>query len=38
MREDEYSEFKKTTVELNEAMISISSILKKHKWEQYNFD
>ena len=30
MREDEYTEFKKTTGELNEAMISISSILNKH--------
>lgn len=30
MREDEYTEFKKTTNELNEAMISISSILNKH--------
>ena len=31
MREDEYTEFKKTTGELNEAMISISSILNKHR-------
>ncbi len=30
MREDEYNEFKKTTSELNEAMVSISSILNKH--------
>ena len=29
MREDEYTEFKKTTGELNEAMVSISSILNK---------
>lgn len=29
-REDEMNEFKKTTAELNEAMISISSILNKH--------
>ncbi len=29
-REDERNEFKKTTGELNEAMISISSILNKH--------
>ena len=29
-REDERNEFKKTTSELNEAMISISSILNKH--------
>lgn len=31
MREDEYTEFKRTTGELNEAMISISSILNKHR-------
>ena len=31
MREDEYIEFKKTTGELNEAMVSISSILNKHR-------
>ena len=31
MREDEYTEFKKTTGELNEAMVSISSILNKHR-------
>ena len=30
LREDEMNEFKKTTGELNEAMISISSILNKH--------
>lgn len=30
MREDEYTEFKKTTGELNEAMISVSSMLNKH--------
>lgn len=30
LREDEFNEFKKTTGELNEAMISISSILNKH--------
>lgn len=30
LREDETNEFKKTTSELNEAMISISSILNKH--------
>ncbi len=30
MRENEYTEFKKTTGELNEAMIFISSILNKH--------
>ena len=30
MREDEYTEFKKTTGELNEAMVSISGILNKH--------
>ncbi|MCC8045978.1 MAG: ATP-binding protein, partial [Clostridiales bacterium] len=29
-REDETNEFKKTTGEINEAMISISSILNKH--------
>jgi ATP-dependent DNA helicase RecG len=29
-REDETNEFKKSTSELNEAMISISSILNKH--------
>ena len=31
MREDEYTEFKKTTAELNDAMISVSSILNKHR-------
>ena len=31
MRENEYTEFKKTTGELNEAMVSISSILNKHR-------
>ncbi|MBR3154616.1 MAG: putative DNA binding domain-containing protein [Lachnospiraceae bacterium] len=31
MREDEYTEYKKTTGELNEAMVSISSILNKHR-------
>ena len=31
MREDEFQEFKKTTKELNEAMISISAMLNKHK-------
>jgi ATP-dependent DNA helicase RecG len=31
MREDEYTEFKQTTAELNEAMISISSMLNKHR-------
>lgn len=31
MREDEYTEFKKTTGELNEGMVSISSILNKHR-------
>lgn len=31
MREDEYIEFKKTTGELNEAMVSIASILNKHR-------
>jgi ATP-dependent DNA helicase RecG len=30
-REDEFNEYKKTTGELNEGMISISSILNKHK-------
>ena len=30
LREDEFNEFKKTTGEVNEAMISISSILNKH--------
>ena len=30
LREDEQTEFKKTTGELNEAMLSISSILNKH--------
>ena len=30
LREDEMNEFKKTTGELNEAMISISVILNKH--------
>lgn len=30
LREDEMNEFKKTTGELNEAMVSISSILNKH--------
>lgn len=29
-REDEFNEFKRTTSEINEAMISISSILNKH--------
>lgn len=37
MREDEYNEFKKTTGELNEAMISISSILNKHCHGQIYF-
>ena len=31
MREDEHREFKKTTGELNEAMVSVSAILNKHK-------
>lgn len=31
MREDELNEFKRTTGELNEAMISISSMLNKHR-------
>ena len=31
MREDEFTEFKKTTGEINEAMVSISSILNKHR-------
>ena len=31
MREDEYREFKKTTGELNEAMVSVSAMLNKHK-------
>ena len=31
MREDEYTEFKKTTGEVNEAMVSISGILNKHR-------
>lgn len=31
LKEDEQTEFKKTTRELNEAMISISAILNKHK-------
>ena len=31
MREDEFNEFKKTTGESNEAMVSISSILNKHR-------
>ncbi len=31
LREDEFNEYKKTTGELNEAMISISSILNKHR-------
>ena len=31
MRKDEYTEFKKTTGELNEGMVSISSILNKHR-------
>ena len=31
MREDEYTEFKKTTGELNEAMVSIAGILNKHR-------
>ena len=31
MREDEFNEFKRTTGELNEAMVSISSILNKHR-------
>lgn len=30
-REDEYNEFKKTTGELHEGMVSISSMLNKHK-------
>ncbi len=31
LREDEHNEFKKTTGELNEAMVSISAMLNKHK-------
>ena len=31
MREDEHNEFKKTTGELNEAMVSISAMLNKHR-------
>lgn len=31
MREDELTEFKKTTGELNDAMVSISSMLNKHR-------
>ena len=31
LREDEFNEFKKTTGELNEAMISVSAMLNKHK-------
>lgn len=31
MRENEYIEFKKTTGELNEAIVSIASILNKHR-------
>ncbi|MBQ6335262.1 MAG: putative DNA binding domain-containing protein [Erysipelotrichaceae bacterium] len=31
MREDEQTEFKKTTRELNEAMVSVSAMLNKHK-------
>ena len=31
MREDELNEFKRTTGELNDAMVSISSILNKHR-------
>ena len=31
MREDEHREFKKTTGELNEAMISVSAMLNKHR-------
>ena len=31
MREDEFNEFKRTTGELNEAMVSISGILNKHR-------
>ena len=30
-KEDEITEFKKTTGELNEGMVSISSILNKHR-------
>ena len=30
-REDKFNEYKRTTGELNEGMISISSILNKHK-------
>lgn len=30
LKENEYNEFKKTTGELNEAMVSISAILNKH--------
>ena len=36
MREDELNEFKRTTGELNDAMVSISSMLNKHrKWMIY---
>ncbi|MBO4363310.1 MAG: putative DNA binding domain-containing protein [Clostridia bacterium] len=31
MREDEYTEFEKTTGELNAAMVSVSAMLNKHK-------
>lgn len=31
LREDEHREFKKTTGELNEAMVSVSAMLNKHK-------
>ncbi|MCR5135742.1 MAG: putative DNA binding domain-containing protein [Oscillospiraceae bacterium] len=31
MREDEYREFKKTTGELNESMVSVSAMLNKHR-------
>lgn len=31
MREDEYTEFKKTTGEINEGIVSISAILNKHQ-------
>ena len=31
IREDERTEFKKTTGELNEAMVSVSAMLNKHK-------
>ena len=30
-REDEWNEFKKTTGELNEAMVSIAAMLNKHQ-------